>query len=259
MLMEALKLASSFPARPAHLHHALLLGVGGVDAVGLVHGHAASAGDIADDLVAGHGVAATGEAHQHAAFALDVDAVGGLAQMALRLLVGNLLHLGQRGGLGLALLLQQAADHIGAGDAAVAHRAVDVVELGKGVALENPLIVLRLGQRRERHAAALGLLFQHVAALDDVFAAQLALEELADLGLGLLGFDHAQPVGAGALGGGRGDDLHPVARLQLGFQRHDAPVDLRAHAVVAHAGVDAVGEVDGRGAALHAHDIAPWG
>ena len=44
--------------------------------------------------------------------------------------------------------------------------------------------------------------------------------------------------------------------LQLVGQRHDGAVDLRAHAVVAHLGVDVVGEVHGRGAGAQAHDLA---
>ena len=48
---------------------------------------------------------------------------------------------------------------------------------------------------------------------------------------------------AGAEGG---DDLHHVAVLEHVVQRHHARVDLRADAVVADLGVDAVGEVDGR-------------
>ena len=47
-----------------------------------------------------------------------------------------------------------------------------------------------------------------------------------------------------------------VAVLQLGAQRQQFVVDARGRAVVADVGVDAVGEVDGRGAARQRHDLA---
>src|SRR5699024_12793193 len=53
------------------------------------------------------------------------------------------------------------------------------------------------------------------------------------------------PVARGACAFLR-EDLHAIAQLQLVGQRHDGAVDLRPHAVVAHLGVDGVGEIHGR-------------
>ena len=56
------------------------------------------------------------------------------------------------------------------------------------------------------------------------------------------------------MGVGGGHDLHKVAGLQLGGQRHDAAVHLRADAAVAHGGVDAVSKVQwGRAAGQRDH------
>ena len=87
----------------------------------------------------------------------------------------------------------------------------------------------------------------------------MEFEKLADFGLGLLGFNDLEPVHAGALGGGRGDDLHPVPRFQLRIQRHHFPIDLSAHAGVADVGMDAVGKVQGGSAPLHGNNIALGG
>ena len=85
------------------------------------------------------------------------------------------------------------------------------------------------------------------AAVLGVLAA-LAPEELADLRARLGGGDQLEPVARGAARRLGGEDLDEVARLQGVGQRHDAPVDLRAHAAVADVGVDVVGEVERRGA-----------
>ena len=52
------------------------------------------------------------------------------------------------------------------------------------------------------------------------------------------------------------ENVHAVAQLQLVGQRHDGAVHLRAHAVVAHLGVDGVGEIDRRRTGAQAHNLA---
>ena len=76
----------------------------------------------------------------------------------------------------------------------------------------------------------------------------LAREPLADLVAGAGRLDDLQPVArrAGALHLRR-EDLARVAGLEGLVERHEAPVDPRADAGVAHLGVHGVGEVDRRG------------
>ena len=57
--------------------------IGDVGAVGAVHRDAAAAGDEADDVVAGHGVAAVGEVHEQIGVALDHNAAVDVALLAL--------------------------------------------------------------------------------------------------------------------------------------------------------------------------------
>ncbi|KAF1031801.1 MAG: hypothetical protein GAK34_03660 [Delftia tsuruhatensis] len=78
---------------------------------------------------------------------------------------------------------------------------------------------------------------------------------MADLGARAAGLDEAQPgrVGRGVFGG---DDLHHVAALEFGAQRHFLVVDARGGHVVADLAVDRIGEVHHGGAARHGHDLA---
>ena len=247
---------------PGYADGALWLAVLSVDAIGLMHGYAAPARDIAHNVVARHGIAAASEAHQHAAAALHIDALRGLAGAG----GGALPHLGQgrrrlgRGGLlSLLLLLIQAGNHIGGGDHAVAHRAVDILRIGEGVLFQQRFQVFILHQHAQLQAAPLGLAIQQILALGHVLAAQLALEILADLRTRALSLDNLKPVHAGALGGGGSHDLHPVTRFQRGIQRHDTAVHLGANAAVAHGGMHAVGKVQRGRAAGHIDDIALGG
>ena len=235
------------------------LGVQGVHAVRLVHGDPPAPGDVAHNIVARHGIAALGEAHQHARLPVHINAVGGLA---LGLHRGHVVHDGHLGGLGrvpFLLFIDQPTEHVHRRHAAVADSAVNIVQFLEHVFFQQRLVILGLGVISKLHAPALGLVLQHFMALLHVFAPQLPLEELADFSLGLLGFHDFQPVHAGALGGGGGEHLYPVAGFQLGIQGHHFAVDFRAHAGVAHLGMDAVGKIQGRSSPLHGNDVALGG
>ena len=68
--------------------------------------------------------------------------------------------------------------------------------------------------------------------------------------------DHkSQPIAAGMMAG-IGDDLHNVAALQLGAQRHHAGVHFGAHTALAHFGVDGVGKIHRRGVARQNDHLA---
>ena len=71
------------------------------------------------------------------------------------------------------------------------------------------------------------------------------LEEVPNLGACTPRAHEVQPGRVG-LGTRRGGHLHHVAAAQLGAQRHRFAIDLRGHAMVAHIGVDGVGEVHRR-------------
>ena len=172
---------------------------------------------------------------------------------------GQLLHLGSLGRLLGPLLVHQAGHHIHGRHTAEAHRAVDVIDLLEAVLAQDAVVQFGLDQVGHGHAAAAAFLVDHGLAQLDVFVLLDLLEELADFRLGLGRLADAQPVAGGALAGGGGHDLHPVAGFQRGVQGDDLAVDLGAHALVAHGGVDAVGEVEGRGSLGHGHHVALGG
>ncbi|MNC84757.1 hypothetical protein D3C83_03230 [compost metagenome] len=55
----------------------------------------------------------------------------------------------------------------------------------------------------------------------------------------------------------RGDDLHAVAVLELGPERHQLLVDLDRNATIADVGVHRVGEINRGCPARQRHDLAP--
>ena len=245
--------------RPGYAHLALGFGVQGVDAVRLVDGHAAAAGDVAHNVVARHGIAAAGKAYQHAGAAFHINALRGLALMAYLLRGGQRRLLGLFQLFSLALLFNQTGNDVGGGDHAAADSALQILHIVESVFFKQRGNQIGLGQLAQLHAAAFGLVLEHVAALLYIFAAQLALEILADLGARALRFDDLKPVQAGAFGIGAGHDLYAVACLQLGVQRHDTAVDLGACAGIAHSGVHTIGKVQGRSAARQVDNIALGG
>ena len=146
-----------------------------------------------------------------------------------------------------AQLPLDAADGLLGGEAAVADGGVELLQGAVGGPAEDVGQKLRVHDLLHGDAAVLQLRLKGRPARHDILVLLLLLEPLADLAAGLAGLGDLQPVPAGALGGFGGDDLHDVTVFQAGIQRHNAAVDLGADHVVAHGGVDGVGEVDGRG------------
>ena len=98
---------------------------------------------------------------------------------------------------------------------------------------------------RDADAVLLHLARQAVAAYLQIVGAAPLAEEPADLVARRGRLHDVQPV-ARRRGTLLREDFHAVAQLQLVGQRHDGAVHLRAHAMVAHLGVDGVGEIDRR-------------
>ena len=254
-----------------HLHDALGLGheLLGVRAVAPVHRHAAAARDEADDVVARHGVAAAGQAHKRTFHAFHHHAVGAFRLVLLRL-VHQREHWRQlAGGHGrraqvqrVGLLIALAAQ---LGEQAIRHAlhallaGADADQHVVGVLVSH---VVGDGAQRalgagvgDAQAVLAHLARQLVAAAEQVVCTGDLAEVRADLVARAGGFHDVEPVAAGACRLLR-ENLHAVAQLQLVGQRHNGAVDLRAHAVVAHLGVDGIGEVDGRGSGAQAHGLA---
>src|SRR5690606_24553537 len=224
-------------------------------AVLAVDAHAAALGDVADDGVAGQRLAAAGHLGQQIADALDLDVaapagarhLGGAASRD-QLQLGIAIRLDQ-----LLSLVDQMCEAYVAGTQGGEH-VLHRLEVG---ALDQFLVI----DADDVQAGQLAL--QHGLAGDDVLLAGLLLEPVDDLGPGTGGGDIAQvgvqPVTARRPALLGGDDLHLLAGLQAVVERHDAPVDLGAPAVVADLGVHPVGEVQRRGALGQVHGVAIGG
>ena len=215
--------------------------------------HAASARDIADDLVARQRRAALGKMHLAARQAGHADAHivlgGGFAALLGRGLRSDARHDGHKRLLMAPLLLAQAGDDVRSRDAAAANSRIEVVEIRKGELAQDRLGILGLHEHGQARRLALRLGFQHGFTGGDVLILELFFIEIADLRLRLRGLDDLEPVAAGALAVLLGDDLDEIARIQLVIQRHDAAIDLRADALIADRAVNAIGKVNRRRAA----------
>ena len=227
-------------------------------------GYAVATGDEAHDLVAGDGGAALGKLHQAVVQSLHDDALlavdpaglgGGLGLVGLLRLGGGVLVLLED----VVDLLPQAAHQLQGGDAAVADGGVHVVQGVVAELFQHQRQILLVGQLLDGDAAAADLRVKGGLAVDDVLVPALLLEPLADLAAGVAGLGNLDPVPAGPVGGFGGLHLHHVAVLQLVVELDDASVDLGGHHVVAHGGVDGIGEVDGRGAGGQVDHVAHGG
>ena len=157
---------------------------------------------------------------------------------------------------GLEKVLPDLAHGLDGGQPAVADGGIHIVHALKrelAQKLGQQLFILQK-QGGNVHPAKLAL--EAGPAADDVFLALFPLEPLLDLGSGLVGLADGQPVAGGALGGLGGEDLHNVAVVELHVVAGDAVVDLGADHGVAHAGVDGIGKVDGRGARRQGDHLA---
>jgi len=96
---------------------------------------------------------------------------------------------------------------------------------------------------------------QDGAAEIGILQALLGAHETADTGLGATGDDEAVPGRVGGLRLG-GDDLDLVAIIERRAKRHHPPVDLGADAMIAHRGMDGIGEIDRTGTARQRDQVA---
>lgn len=204
-----------------------------------MNAHATALGDVADDGITRQWLAAAGHLREQVADALDLDIVA-LARTDAPRLSRN--QLDRLQALGLEQLLG-GVDHM---------RQAQVAGAKGGEHVLGGLDVGLLGQALEVHlrqAQARQLALEQGLAGGDVLVTGLQLEPMDDLGPGPRGGDIAQvgvqPVAARAAVLA-GNDLHLLAGLQAVVQRHDAPVDLGATAVVADLGMHPVGEVQRR-------------
>jgi len=98
---------------------------------------------------------------------------------------------------------------------------------------------------------------QRLPAALDVLIPGLLPQVAANLGLRVRALRYIEPVATGLRRRVR-DDLGDIAVLEPVIQRHKAPIDLGAHAVVANLGMNAVGEVHGGGPRREINHIVLW-
>ena len=234
---------------PVDRHHpGRVLRVDCVDAIGAMHGDAFPTRGVADDGVTRHRLATRRDGGENSLFAAHEHSRRGLD---LR---------DQRDGAKIAARRVEAQSHPHHDrmrrEVAVSDRGQEIVD-GREPVQVGDFEQLRAGKVGEADAVhAVQLFVEEVVALGDVLLAALALEPLADALLGRGALDEIQPVPAGPVRTLRGEDLDDLAVLQRVFEGHHAAVDLRADASVTDLGVDAVGEVDRRGARGQVDDVA---
>src|ERR1035437_4579562 len=220
-----------------------------------MHGDAFAAGHVAHDGLAADRIAALGAVDHEVVEAPDPDdAVPIGAFGAGRGIGGGAIGNGSRPGLGDLLLDDAGSDfgeHLAGGELAVAEGGVQVFHLAEPV-LSGHALHVGLGHLAKLDAQAAGFLFQVFLADFDGLHALAGVDQVLDLVARARSLDEGQPVFAGLMAG-LGHDLDDVAVAQNGAQRHDAAVDLGAHAGAAHIGVNGVREIDGRGVARQ-HD-----
>ena len=114
--------------------------------------------------------------------------------------------------------------------------------------------IFRFGQLADVLALGMGVGGKHLPSFQDIIFLALLTEPAVDPVLGLGALDDLQPVPAGSLGILGGDDLDPVAVVDLCLDGHQLSVDAGTDHPVSDGGMDGIGKVDGtgtRGKGLH--------
>ncbi len=222
---------------------------------------AATEGDVADDLIAGHRATALGDAQHDVVDAVHHDpecrarGVRPFATPASREQVVGRGRLGL-GGLPLLQPLHDLVDHDLGLDLRRAERDVEVV------ALLEAHLADHVGQQRRgddllgRQTLLAQRVLEQLASGVLGVTTVLRLEPVLDLVPRPGGLDQSQPItrrSALPLGG---QHLADVAGTQRVGERHDLAVDLGADAAMTDVGVDLVGEVQRGGAGGERLDLA---
>src|SRR2546430_8733852 len=241
------------PVRPLHVDAALGIALQPLRASERVHRHPPPAGDEARDALARQRAAALPEADQHvlaarplpAALRLSADEAEEALQAPLALLAPPLELLGR----------QDAREHALRGDLSVPDAGEQRLLIALGELARDAFERAVLAEPGGIEMVAGEIPVEDLPPDGDRPRALLRLDVGTDASLGARALDELQPVLRRRLAGRR-DDLDGVTALQLVAQRHDLAVHARAGAVVPDLGVDAVGEVDDRGADREVEQVA---
>jgi len=194
---------------------------------------------VADDGIALDGIAALGAVDHHVVKTVDLDD----RVVVLTLTGRGLFDDGRRRRLFHNLLGHRLLQHLACGELAVAERGVKVLDLSHAIFGRNAFEVVLL-DARELHAEPAGFLFEILLADLDGALALIGVDDVLDFIARAGSFDDRKPVLAGKVAGLR-KDVDNVAVAEHVAQRHDASVDLRTDAGIAHLRVHRIGEVDG--------------
>ena len=214
----------------------------------------------AHNLIAGNRIAALGEPDRHIRKPLDHDSALGLGQLQLVVLVlGHRLHhlfIGDFLLVDLLVLLHHLVDDLAFLQAAMTDGSQDRIPVLEAIFAHHRSLEFRLHDVDGVDRFQLAILGKHFLALQNIFFLEFVLKPLIDFIFGLGALNHIQPVAAGASGILGGNDLDPVAILDLIINGHQLSVYPRADHLVSYGAVYTVGKVDRRRAAGKRLDLS---
>src|SRR5713226_421769 len=219
-----------------------------------VHSDTTAARDVADNFVAGNGIATLGAVNEQVVVALDDQGRFAEAQHALDGL--------DQGGLGVCGLglrgffrfTEKAGEDLAGGIFSEADGSVKIFNSRKAV-IGNEFEDVGFGNFLEAAAEMTRFVFEQALAHFPGFFAFLLVDPVADLAFRRGGLNEAEPVAAGVVTL-LGENLNHVAAADFMAQRDHLAVHLCADALVPHFGVHHVSKIDRGGAARKFQDAA---
>src|SRR5258707_1080968 len=212
-----------------------------------VHGDTAAARDVADNFVAGNGIAAFGAVNEQIAVALDDERRFAEAQHPFYCFDNRGLGVD---GLGVGRFFrfsEKAREDLAGGIFSEADGSVEILHFGKAV-VGNELEDVGFGNFLEAAAEMTRFVFEQALAHFRGFFAFLLVDPVANLAFRRRGFYKAEPIAAGVVTFLR-ENLDDVAAGDFMAQRDHLAVYFCADALVSHFGVNHVGKIDRGGAA----------
>ena len=225
--------------------------------------HTSTLGNITDNRISRYRVAASSQTNQHTGFTLYQNAMTGFVLLGVSvLLLDTLQHLGNiwRGSRldGLFVMLNELGHNTINCNTAITNSRqhiciiIDIEAETDRIQPFIPQQILWL------IAQALGLLFQHIPAPDNILFPLFFLEPGTNLGSSIRGGYNIQPIPTRPIIGLVGNNSYLIAVLQLVLQRYNLAINLGTYAVMSHLGVDAVGKINRHRTLRQVYNISIW-
>ncbi|MNJ42089.1 hypothetical protein D3C77_370400 [compost metagenome] len=234
-----------------------------VRTIASVNGNSAAPGNIADDIVSRHRIAASGKSNKQIIDAFNDDPVRWPGSSHLGWSLNFLDFRGQLDLLCLFLLfaqlLRQLGHNLGCRDPPETDGGQHILNIVEGILLRSFKQFILRHKLRSIKACAFQFTLDSIAALLHILFPLLLLKPLLDFTAGMGGLGDLEPVLTRSIRMLRRQNLDNIACLKLMIQRNNPSIHLSPDRPIAHLGMNTIGKVKRYGALRQLYHFPRWG